>query len=172
MESLNKEYARKPLFEVIWQSGAILALALALSFSVNHLRKDGLPVVGDWSPKARLSTLNTAEDPVVTIEEARALFMTNGAIFIDSRPREAYLAGHIEGALNLPSDSFEEYFPRVMADVPPDTLLITYCDGETCALSKEVALGLAGNGYSHTRVLVNGWSVWQDANLPVRTGEN
>jgi 3-mercaptopyruvate sulfurtransferase SseA len=58
-----------------------------------------------------------------------------------------------------------------LQDVPPDSLIIAYCDGESCTLSKELAFELAARGYSHVRVLVNGWSVWQDANLPVEAGE-
>ncbi|MFZ2448518.1 MAG: rhodanese-like domain-containing protein [Syntrophobacteraceae bacterium] len=137
---------------------------------MNQFRKDGLPLVGDWSPKAQLSTLNTAEEPVVSLAEARALFLTQGAVFIDARSPEAFAAGRIQGALNLPSDSFEEHFARLQPEIPPDSLIITYCDGEACTLSKDLAFELAGKGYLHVRVLVNGWSVWQDAKLPVEAG--
>lgn len=143
-----------------------------IALGVNQLRGNGLPLVGDWSPKAQLSELKTVEEPVVSLEEARALFLTQGAVFIDARGNEAYFAGHIRGAINLPADNFDQLFQTVMAEVPPDSLIITYCDGESCTLSKELAQNLAGKGYAHVRVLVNGWTVWQDANLPAGTGEN
>lgn len=155
---------------VIGQSCAILVLAAALSLAVNHFRKDGLPLVGDRSPKADLSGLNSSEDAVVSIEEARALFLTDGAIFLDARSSEAYQAGHIKGALNLPAQNFDEFYPTVLPEIPPDSLIITYCDGEACDLSKDLALALSAKGFSHVRVLVNGWSVWRNAGLPVEGG--
>ncbi len=150
---------------------AILALAAALAFSVNSLRKDGLPLVGDWSPSGRLGTLDTAAEPSVSLEEARALFLTHGAVFIDARPPELFDEGHIKGALNIFSENFDQSFEQAMAGVSPESLIITYCDGETCNLSEDLALQLSARGYSHVRVLVNGWSKWRDAGLPVETGE-
>ncbi|MCE5334756.1 MAG: rhodanese-like domain-containing protein [Desulfobacteraceae bacterium] len=164
------EPGRTKVGSAFLQGAAILVISLAISLCVNALRKDGLPLKGDWSPKAQLSGLQSAEEPVVTLDEARALFLTNGAVFIDARPAEVYLSGHIKGALNLPSQEFEEHFSEVMAPVPPDSLIITYCDGESCTLSKDLAMELSARGYGHTRVLVNGWSVWLDSNLPSETG--
>lgn len=164
------DQSRSILPSVIWQAAAILVLAVAVSLLVNQFRKDRLPLVGDWSPKGQLSTLNSLEEPVISLDEARALFLTGGAVFIDARPRESYLSGHIEGALSLPAEEFEGYIDRVMPLLAPDSLIIVYCDGESCTLSKEVAYSLTGKGYSHVRVLVNGWSVWQDAKLPAQAG--
>jgi 3-mercaptopyruvate sulfurtransferase SseA len=44
--------------------------------------------------------------------------------------------------------------------------IITYCDGESCELSHELALFLKEMGFANVRVLVNGWTVWQQAGLP------
>jgi len=163
---------RPRFLDVIRQSLAITALAIIIALGVNQLRGDGIPLVGDWSPKAQLSDLKTVEEPVVSLEEARALFLTQGAVFLDARSNEAYFAGHIQGAINFPADNFDSLFPTLMAEIAPDSLIITYCDGETCTLSKELAMNLAGRGYAHVRVLVNGWSTWLDAKLPTATGEN
>ncbi len=163
---------RKTILDAFWQCLAILVLATVISFAVNHFRNDRLPIFGDWSPKQRLSGLNSLEEAVVSLEEARALFLTRGAIFIDARPRDVFEIGHIEGALNIPLDTMDEHLPGVMAEIPPNALLITYCDGEACELSKELAVELTAKGYSHVRVLVNGWTLWQDANLPVEIGSN
>ncbi|MHC1727481.1 MAG: rhodanese-like domain-containing protein [Syntrophobacteraceae bacterium] len=162
----------KILADTIWQSGAIVVMAILVSLAVNHLRPAGLPLIGDWSQKAQLQDLKTAEEPIVSMEEAQALFLTQGAVFIDARPADIYRSGHIQGALNLHADNMEEAMTRIQAEVPPDSLIITYCDGESCTLSKEIALELSARGYSHVRVLVNGWSVWQDANMPVESGSN
>jgi rhodanese-related sulfurtransferase len=155
------------IVEALWQSVLIVLIAAALSLSVNHFRQGGLPLVG--SPKAGSGSSKTAGEPVVSIEEARALFLTNGAVFIDARPAEVYRSGHIQGALNLPAESLDESLSALRAQIPPDSLIITYCDGESCSLSKEAALELSARGYSNVQVLVNGWSLWQDAGLPTET---
>ena len=58
----------------------------------------------------------------------------------------------------------------VIADLANDAVIITYCDGDTCNLSKDLALFLENLGFSKVRILVNGWTVWHDAGLPVETG--
>jgi len=159
--------------EALWQGALIILIAAALSLLVNHFRQGGVPLVGHRAPPASetgLSGLKTAgggENTIISIDEARALFLTNGAVFVDARPEELYRAGRIKGALNLPPDRIEELLPVVAAQIPPDSLVIAYCDGENCPLSEEVALQLSARGFSHVQVLVNGWSVWQDAGLPV-----
>lgn len=49
--------------------------------------------------------------------------------------------------------------------------IVTYCDGESCDLSHELALFLKEMGFENVRVLVNGWSVWQQAGLPTDAGK-
>jgi rhodanese-related sulfurtransferase len=61
-------------------------------------------------------------------------------------------------------------FMTVTADLEMTTPIITYCDGETCELSHDLALFLRDAGFTDSRVLVNGWTVWQQAGLPVGIG--
>ncbi len=152
--------------QAIWQGMVILVLTCVTALSVNHLRPGGIPLVADWSPEAQL-TLDSGDSLMISLEEAGILFFDRSALFVDARSRDQYAEGHIEGAVNLPWDEFDDHFPRVMADVSPDTPLVTYCDGESCALSKELALALLANGYTNVRVLVNGWALWQEKRLPV-----
>ncbi len=152
--------------KALWQSGLIILMAAAISLGVNYFRRDGLPLAGVRSPETLSSGTKTAPENIISIEEARALFLTNGAVFIDARPAEVYRSGHIQGALNLPPDSLDQLLPDIREQIPPDSLIITYCDGENCTLSEEAAQELSGKGYSHVQVLANGWSAWQDAGLP------
>ena len=157
-------------FRVIWQVVAILLMAAALGLSVNQLRPGKLALVADWSPQAQL-TLESGDTMEISLDQAEELFHAQVAVFLDARSPELYAEGHIRGAFNLPWDEFESRFADAMVDIPPEALIITYCDGETCNLSKELALALFDKGYTNARVLVNGWTVWQERNLPVETGE-
>jgi hypothetical protein len=51
----------------------------------------------------------------ITLQEAEGLFSVGGALFIDSRPEEAFQAGHILGAENIP---FEERKAEDVFDLP------------------------------------------------------
>jgi rhodanese-related sulfurtransferase len=157
------------IIAALWQSVLIILIAVVVSLSVNHFRRDGTALVRDRVPPtsgAGSSEIIGAGEPVISIEEARALFLANGAVFVDARAEEVFRSGHIKGALNLPPDAAEELQSAVMAQIPQDSFIITYCDGENCPLSKETALQLSAKGYSNVLVLVNGWSAWQDAGLP------
>jgi len=166
-EVIPKYGSRNIIADILWQSLLIVLIAFALSLTVNYLREGGVPLV-----KQRVSQSPGPGEqeaggvPNISIDEARALYLTNGAVFIDARPEETYRAGHIKGALNLPADSLEGPLPAVMAQIPPDSLIITYCDGEDCPLGKEAALQLSAQGYTNVQVLENGWTLWQEAGLP------
>jgi rhodanese-related sulfurtransferase len=153
---------------VILQGGAIIVLATLIALSVNQCRPTGLPLTADWSPEAQL-TLDSGDSLMIPLDEAEGLFFARSAIFLDARAGDLFAEGHIEGAVNLPWDEFEQSFDRVMAHIPRETSLVTYCDSESCGLSKDLAMALLAKGYGNVRVLVNGWTLWQEKNLPIET---
>lgn len=152
----------------IAECGLILLIACMFAVTFNQLRPQGLRLVGDWSPEARL-TLESGETIAIPLQEAEAFYHAGAAVFLDARDPEFYALGHIEGARNLPWEEFDQYFDPVMAGIPSGMTIITYCDGEECNLSKDVALVLMEKGYTNVKVLVNGWTLWQDHQLPVST---
>ena len=54
----------------------------------------------------------------------------------------------------------------IAAQLDEKDTIITYCDGENCELSHDLAMYLKDMGFTNVRVLVNGWTVWQNAGLP------
>lgn len=148
---------------------ALLALSAAAASAVNALRADRLPLIGDWSAAGRITTAS-GERMDISLFEAQKLFANDAAVFIDARPMEEYVQGHIQGARSLPRQELDLKFIDVTKDLDPETPIITYCDGETCELSHDLALFLRDAGFVNTRVLVNGWSLWQVAGMPVESG--
>lgn len=61
-------------------------------------------------------------------------------------------------------------FIGITQDLDLETPIVTYCDGETCELSHDLALFLRDAGFTNTRVLANGWTVWQQIGLPIESG--
>lgn len=151
------------------QAVAIFLFSALLALLVNALRPDGLAWVGDWTPQAQLA-LNTGENLMISLPEAEAFYYAEAALMLDARSPEEYAAGHIAGARNLPWEQFDAHMNEVIQEVYREDLIITYCDGESCNLSQEVALALMDRGYTNVRVLVNGWTLWQANSLPVATG--
>ena len=163
------EKKRKIAVRGICQAGGIILLAAILGLLVNQIRSERLPLMADWSPEARL-TLESGENIAISLGEAREAFLSKEGVFLDARSSELYEGGHIRGARNLPWQAVDEHFDAVMADIPKDRLVIAYCDGEACALSKDLAIELLFRGYENVRVLINGWSIWQENQLPVAKG--
>jgi rhodanese-related sulfurtransferase len=167
--------ARRAWLTVTWQLAAVLLTAAALGLSSNQLRTTRLPLIGNWSPEAQL-TMESGESLVVSLTDTEMMYFAHAAIFLDARSPQLYDEGHIEGALNLPWLNYlpwEELDTRIaetLRDFSLETTFVTYCDGEGCSLSKELALAMRERGYTDVRVLVNGWTLWQNKRLPVDNG--
>jgi len=152
--------------QALWQIPVVIIVAVILALSINGFRQTPLPLVGDWSAAARMTTVS-GEYLDISIGDAARLFREKAAVFMDARSAADYSKGHIQGALNLPWQEVDQLFLTVMAELPPDTPIVTYCDGETCSLSHDLAIFLRDMGYVNVKVLVNGWTVWKEADLPV-----
>jgi rhodanese-related sulfurtransferase len=156
-------------FQAVWQTAALVVLSAVVALAVNALRTDRLPLIGDFSVAARVTTA-TGERMDISLEEAEKLFFTHAAVFVDARPVEDYARGRIEGARSLPWQNVDIDFINVTSDIALDTPIVTYCDGETCELSHDLALFLRDAGFHNAQVLVNGWTLWQQAGLPTESG--
>jgi rhodanese-related sulfurtransferase len=142
-------------------------IAIVLALLVNQVRSDSIPLLGDWSPEARI-TLKFGKNILIPFEEAKDKFLTGSAVFLDARTPELYQEGHIQGARNLPIAEFDQLADKVFMEFPEDTLFVAYCDGEDCVLSAELAVKLKEIGYENVRVLHNGWTVWKNHQLPIQ----
>ena len=150
----------------VWQCGAMFTLAVFLGFSINQFRDSRLPLFDDWSMEARLVTPSGVRLNI-SLVEAKKLFLQETPIIFDARPNDDYQKGHIRGARSLAWHEVDQRFMEVTKDISVDTPIITYCDGETCELSHHLANFLLDLGFTNVRILVNGWTKWKNADLPV-----
>jgi rhodanese-related sulfurtransferase len=150
----------------IRQITAICFAALIIGAGINQARVKGIPLVGDWSARGRI-TDSSGSSMIISLEDARRIFEANAAIFLDARPREQYELGHIRGSFSLPWQEVEKYFTETLNQLSSTKTIITYCDGETCELSHRLAVFMKEMGFKDVRVLVNGWSLWKEAMLPI-----
>jgi rhodanese-related sulfurtransferase len=160
----NKDF----IYRTAYQAVAVVFISAVIGLCINSVRSDRVPLMGDWSAASQL-TLDTGQNIEISIQDARQLCLENRAVILDARSPEEYQAGHIDCAVNVPWLSFDEHFQKI-EELPEDKTIITYCDGESCSLSKDLAITLIDFGFKDVKVLVNGWSVWVQNSFPTKTG--
>jgi len=162
----NMDRSKRNAFkQSLWQMPAIIAAACLIGLAVNQFHPGGIALVGDWSLETRFSDA-AGDSMVVSLETAEQLFRQERVRFLDARSQKEYAAGHIRGALSIPWQEVDRYFIEMVDRLEGPHTLITYCDGEACDLSHELALFLMEMGFENVRVLINGWTVWKQAGLP------
>lgn len=150
---------RKLFLEII----IIAFIAVLLSFTVNLLRPDGLPLFSASNADGTPEQISPEE---ISITVAIKLFQTGSVLFVDARPASDFNAAHIHGAVNLVGTDIDEWIDGFLADTPPDTLIIAYCDGPTCSLGRELAEQFRLLGYAEAYYLKDGWSKWIKQGMP------
>ncbi|SMC59950.1 Rhodanese-like domain-containing protein [Desulfocicer vacuolatum DSM 3385] len=169
MKNLNKIPSPKI---ICLQILILFSLALMAGLGGNFLRSAPLALVQDWSVDAQLTT-EDGHTMALGLDQAIAVFNKKSALFIDARDISKFNQGHIKGALNLPWHDVQEQFMAVAPQIDPSDLVITYCDGNTCTLSHDLAFFLKEMGFN-VKVMTGGWDAWLNAEMPVESinGDN
>ena len=100
----------------------------------------------------------------IGLDQARE-FHNEDVVFVDALDLEYYEKGHIPGAWN--SNDFMELIFRLDSLQGKDRSLVTYCDGDDCGSSEDLAYDLQNEGFTKIFVFVGGWSEWQQAGYSV-----
>jgi rhodanese-related sulfurtransferase len=96
-----------------------------------------------------------------------ALQLTDpGFVVLDVRSPEAYAAGHVDGAVNLPHRRIIE---RNLDRYHPDTLFVVYCAGPHCNGADRAAVRLAHLGRP-VKKMIGGIEGWRDEGFGLATG--
>jgi len=161
---------RQNFIDTIREAGLIILLSIAAGLAVNLARTDSIPFVQDWSTEGRLSQDN-GDSLAISLAEAKILFKENKAVFLDARSRDLFDEGHIKGSRSLPWHEVDDYFQEALQGMDREAPVITYCDGESCNLSHDLALFLKNMGFSNVKVLINGWTVWIENKLPIEASD-
>nr|WP_314491003.1 rhodanese-like domain-containing protein [uncultured Pseudomonas sp.] len=79
-------------------------------------------------------------------------------VLVDVRSTMAFAAGHIAGALNLPTKTITR---ARLAEFPADSLFVVYCAGPHCNGVHRAAARLAQLGYA-VKEMIGGVTGWLD----------
>ncbi len=137
--------------------GGVVNFSLVRRFFAGEYRDSFLP--RDKYPGIRLITLAEAED----------LFAAGSpqAVFVDSRSRREFAAGHIPGSLTIPLEENRKSLPEGVLTYPPEQTLVVYCEGGDCHTSLALARLIHDRGFKDIRIFSGGWEEWIAAGLPV-----
>jgi 3-mercaptopyruvate sulfurtransferase SseA len=108
--------------------------------------------------------------PRIELDEASEAFMRGDVLFVDARDRHAFDAGHIPGAVNVSWEEAQYDDSLIVAAIPRERPVITYCDGSDCESSILLGGAMAGLGYTDVQVFFGGWVEWEEAGFPVEEG--
>jgi rhodanese-related sulfurtransferase len=103
---------------------------------------------------------------LISRDQLRAELDAGTTILVDARSESEFNEGHIPGALNIPYESFTEYFQQLTDLVPLESAVVCYCRSVTCDLSDHLAQELRLMGYENVRLYRGGWDEWQEAGYP------
>ena len=84
-------------------------------------------------------------------------------VLVDVRTAALYAAGHVPGAINIPTRMIGE--PR-LEEFPADTLFVVYCAGPHCNGANKAAVKLARLGRP-VKEMIGGLSGWIDEGLGI-----
>jgi rhodanese-related sulfurtransferase len=87
-------------------------------------------------------------------------------VLLDVRGEEAFAAGHVPTAVNLPHPRINE---QTLSQYPPETLFVVYCAGPHCNGANKGALALAKLGRS-VKEMIGGAIGWVDEGFDLTKG--
>lgn len=149
---------------ILWGIGAA-----CLGLAVNLVHPHQIPYL-KAKPPVEVRLPEDVRIDEIEVIQANDLWDLGEYLFVDSRSPVQFEEGHIAGAVNLPWEEFEQYFPQVRTALGSKPGLVIYCAGEDCDLSHALARRLYQEGFRSIFVFFGGWHAWEAAGLPTETG--
>ena len=113
------------------QIALLLGLAVGLALCVNFFSPVGIALVGRWDISKGVITAGAKNDAVTDdleiddVKNARQIFNSGAALFVDARTRESYEEGHIPRAVSFPVGEFDMHIEAFMNRHSPEQPIVT-----------------------------------------------
>ncbi len=142
----------------------LLAISFFVGLAFNGVTGQGIFGTGEAGP-ASPSGAPLPSSEIISLEQAKALYDTGEALFIDTRHAYDFELGHIAGAVNMPLKGADAAVSALTE--PTGRTLVLYCDGAECNSSLEVGGKLVMKGYTDVRIFFGGWRSWNEMGYPI-----
>ena len=103
----------------------------------------------------------------IALQEMEDLFGWGQAVFVDSRSRDEFSAGHIPDALNIPLEENKSGLDSGLLPYPQDRTLVVYCQGGGCQTSIGLTKLIHDLGFRDIRIFSGGFAEWRVSGLPL-----
>ena len=122
------------------------------------------PAADDPGPAATDQTNEVPTAKMISFLDVMTQFFGESNVtFVDGRDQGTYESGHIPGAIHIDAEALDDKpdtGAEILAKVPKKQVLVVYCSGGGCTLSKKLAENLIGRGYSKVVIFEGGWNEW------------
>ncbi len=140
--------------------GIILLVSGVVAGVANLVHPRKIPWVQDWSRHVEAKAAKQ-KIKVVPLSVALEKFQTLETIFVDARSTDEFEAGHVSGAVSVPFQSLEDYFPAIVELLDGGKELLVYCANRECDDSLMLAIELQAMGASNLVLYVDGFEAWE-----------
>ncbi|MFC1834714.1 rhodanese-like domain-containing protein [Thermodesulfobacteriota bacterium] len=154
----------RPIIDTIIRATIIVGLWAVIGLAVSLVSPSGIPWI---YVQANTVDLSGVKVDLINEKDARKLFASGEAVFVDARSHEDYDKSHVEGAIFLPPEDVEERYVLVQPLLPEDARIILYCYGPECDMAERVAEFLGQLGYRNMKIMSAGYAAWEKAGYPV-----
>ena len=108
---------------------------------------------------------------VKTLDLAQAyqIWQENRALFVDARKAEEYQELHVQGAINVPPETWGELASSELLKKDRMGELVVYCSQESCDDALKLGKKLKEAGFTRVMAFTGGFRAWDEAGYPADT---
>lgn len=159
--SILKVNKKRLLKEIIF----ILFIAILFGLTYNSFSEQKISLI--YKPFVLKDNSN------LTIKDIRIIHKQKDALFIDTRDKDEYEAGHIPDAVNIPAGMARSKKMEILNQLPKDIQIITYCANPNCHIAERLAGEIQFLKFKSVTVFKGGWEAWQSTTThPAKEGRN
>jgi len=103
------------------------------------------------------------------LAQAHQTWQEQRALFVDARKAEEYQELHVQGAVNVPPETWEELPSSELMKLDKRRELAVYCSQESCDDALKLAKKLRAAGFTRVMAFTGGFRAWDEAGYPADT---
>jgi len=158
--------------ELAWAIG-LLGLAMILGFMFHwplvqaSLRGNLIALLDQKRQERREVQFQGVK--TLDLAQAHHIWQEKKALFVDARKAEEYQELHVQGAVNVPPETWAELSSSELMKMAKTQELVIYCSQESCDDALKLAKKLRAAGFIRVMAFTGGFRAWDEAGYPADT---